>query len=91
MLKAWDRKLLPVAESFKPDFIIISAGFDSRMEDTLGCFDVTDDAFRRMTRVTMDVARRHCGGRIVSMLEGGYNVDGLAKAVAAHLETFVEG
>ena len=91
MLKAWDKKLLPVAESFKPDFIIISAGFDSRMEDTLGCFDVTDDAFRRMTRTTMDVARRHCGGRIVSMLEGGYNVDGLAKAVAAHLETFVEG
>ncbi|HSF14621.1 MAG TPA: histone deacetylase [Vicinamibacteria bacterium] len=91
MLDAWDRKLLPSAEKFEPDFIIISAGFDSRREDLLGCFDVTDDAFARMTRTTMDVARRHCDGRIVSLLEGGYNVDGLAKAVAAHISALLGG
>jgi len=85
MLTAWDRKLLPAAAKFEPDFIIISAGFDSRKDDLLGCFDVTDDAFARMTRTTMDIADTYCGGRIVSLLEGGYNVDGLAKGVAAHV------
>lgn len=91
MLVEWDRKLLPAANKFQPDFVIISAGFDSRKEDLLGCFDVTDDAFRRMTRTAMDVADHFCNGRLVSMLEGGYNVDGLARAVAAHLETLLEG
>jgi acetoin utilization deacetylase AcuC-like enzyme len=91
MLAAWDRKLLPAAAEFDPDFIIISAGFDSRKNDLLGCFDVTDDAFARMTRTAMDVADTHCGGRIVSLLEGGYNVDGLAKGVAAHVGELVRG
>lgn len=89
MLDAWDKKLLPAAAKFEPDFIIISAGFDSRREDLLGCFDVTDDAFARMTRTAMDVARDYCDGRVVSLLEGGYNVDGLAKAAAAHVGAFL--
>lgn len=91
MLDAWDKKLLPVAAKFEPDFILISAGFDSRREDLLGCFDVTDDAFARMTRTAMDVARDYCGGRVVSLLEGGYNVDGLAKAAAAHVGALLGG
>ncbi len=91
MLRAWDKKLLPAAAKFEPDFVIVSAGFDSRKEDTLGCFDVTDDAFRRMTRTAMDVADQYCDGRLVSLLEGGYNIDGLAKATAAHVGTLVEG
>ena len=91
MLRAWDKKLLPAAAKFEPDFVIVSAGFDSRKEDTLGCFDVTDDAFRRMTRTAMDVADQYCDGRLVSLLEGGYNIDGLAKATVAHVSTLVEG
>ncbi len=91
MLRAWDKKLLPAAAKFEPDFVIVSAGFDSRKEDTLGCFDVTDDAFRRMTRTAMDVADQYCDGRLVSLLEGGYNIDGLAKATTAHVSTLVEG
>lgn len=90
ILTAWDRKLLPAAAKFEPDFIIISAGFDSRKDDPLGCFNVTDDAFARMTRTTMDVANTYCNGRIVSLLEGGYNIDGLAKAAAIHVRTLVE-
>ncbi len=90
MLTAWDRKLLPAAAKFEPDFIIVSAGFDSRKDDLLGCFDVTDDAFARMTRTTMDVANTYCAGRVVSLLEGGYNVDGLAKATAAHVEALIQ-
>jgi acetoin utilization deacetylase AcuC-like enzyme len=76
---------------FRPDFIIVSAGFDSRRDDLLGCFDLTDDVFRRMTRTVLDLAEDYAGGRVVSLLEGGYNVEGNALAAAAHVETLLEG
>ena len=91
MLRQWDTTLLPAVSRFRPDFIILSAGFDSRKDDLLGCFDLTDEAFRRMTRISMALADDYCGGRVVSLLEGGYNVDGLALASAAHVETLLEG
>jgi len=91
MLKHWDQRLLPAVSRFQPDFIIISAGFDSRKDDLLGCFNITDDGFRRMTRMTLDLADEYAGGRVVSLLEGGYNVDGQALAAAAHVETLLEG
>ncbi len=90
MLAAWDRTLLPAASRFQPDLVIVSAGFDSRQDDLLGCFDVTDDAFRRMTRMAMDLANDCCDGRLVSLLEGGYNVEGTALAAAAHVETLLD-
>ena len=74
---------------FRPDFIIVSAGFDSRRDDLLGCFDLTDDVFSRMTRTAMDLADEYTGGRLVSLLEGGYNVEGSALAAAAHVETLL--
>ncbi|NNF27003.1 MAG: histone deacetylase [Gemmatimonadetes bacterium] len=88
-LRSWERQLLPAARAFRPDFVIISAGFDSRKDDLLGCFELTDDAFRRMTRLAMDLAEDHAGGRVVSLLEGGYNVEGNALAAAAHVETLL--
>jgi acetoin utilization deacetylase AcuC-like enzyme len=91
MLRVWDEKLEPAIAAFEPDLIVVSAGFDSRQDDLLGCFDVTDDAFRRMTRKAMDFADSCCEGRLVSLLEGGYNIDGLAQATAAHVETLLEG
>ena len=90
MLGAWDRTLLPAVEKFQPDFVIISAGFDSRKEDLLGSFECTDDVFSRMTRTLMDVADHYCGGRLVSLLEGGYNVDGQARAATAHVSTLTD-
>lgn len=91
MLRAWDEELEPAVARFEPEFVIVSAGFDSRRDDTLGCFDVTDDAFRRMTRAAMAFADSCCEGRLVSLLEGGYNVDGLALATATHVEALLEG
>ena len=91
MLRHWDDALLPAVSRFQPDFVIVSAGFDSRMDDLLGCFDLTDDVFRRMTWSALDVANDHCGGRLVSILEGGYNVDGTARAAVAHVEVLIEG
>ncbi len=90
MLRHWDAALLPAVSRFAPDFVIVSAGFDSRMNDLLGCFDLTDDVFRRMTRTAMQIADQYCGGRLVSLLEGGYNVDGTARAATAHVETLRE-
>lgn len=90
MLRVWDERLEPAVAAFDPDFIILCAGFDSRQEDLLGCFDVTDDAFRRMTRKAKEFADSCCEGRVVSLLEGGYNVEGLALATAAHVETLLE-
>lgn len=91
ILAHWEPVLGTQAARFRPDLILLSAGFDSRKDDLLGCFEFTDDAFRRMTRMTMDMADDLCGGRVVSLLEGGYNVDGLALAAAAHVETLLEG
>jgi acetoin utilization deacetylase AcuC-like enzyme len=86
ILLAWERHLLPAAETFKPDLVLISAGFDSRKDDYLGDFRITDDAFRRLTRLAMQLAETAGHGRVVSLLEGGYNPEGLAEAVSAHLE-----
>lgn len=91
MLRAWDDQLDPAIVDFDPDLVVVSAGFDSRQDDLLGCFDVTDDAFRRMTRRAMAYADSCCEGRLVSLLEGGYNVEGLAMATAAHVETLLGG
>lgn len=91
MLRVWDERLEPAVAAFDPDLIILSAGFDSRKDDLLGCFEVTDGAFRTMTRAAMDFAESCCDGRVVSLLEGGYNVDGLALATAAHVETLLGG
>ncbi len=82
--------LVPAANRFRPDFVLVSAGFDSRMDDLLGCFRITDDGYRRMTGIVADIARRHSAGRLVSCLEGGYNVTGLAGAAITHTRALVD-
>jgi acetoin utilization deacetylase AcuC-like enzyme len=82
---ALEERLLPALEAFRPDLILISAGFDSRENDPLGRFRLTDADFVRLTRLLKQSADRLCKGRLVSVLEGGYHLEGLAKAVAAHV------
>lgn len=89
MIGVFENVLLPAAEKFEPDMILISAGFDSREEDLLGCFNVTDAAYITMTKMVMQIADQHCDGRIVSLLEGGYNLQGIAKAVTVHMQTLL--
>jgi acetoin utilization deacetylase AcuC-like enzyme len=81
--------LLPAAEKFKPDMIFISAGFDSREHDLLGCFNVTDTAYVTITKMIMQIAEQSCNGRVVSMLEGGYYLQGIAEAVTVHIKTLL--
>lgn len=75
----------PAMENFRPDLLLISAGFDSRIGDLLGRFTLTDKDFVDLTLVVMEIANRHAGGRVVSMLEGGYSLPGLASAAATHV------
>lgn len=84
-VKAFTDQLMPAAEMFKPDLVLISAGFDSRHDDLLGDFNFTDKGFAKLTKLVMGIAKKHSGSRIVSLLEGGYNVKGLSLAVDAHI------
>jgi acetoin utilization deacetylase AcuC-like enzyme len=86
---AFMERLLPAAEKFKPDLVLVSAGFDSRINDPLGQFTLGDDDFVVLTKLLMNFAHEHCQGRLVSVLEGGYNLAGLASATAAHVRTLI--
>jgi acetoin utilization deacetylase AcuC-like enzyme len=84
VLGAFREKLLPAAARFRPDLVLISAGFDCRAGDPLGEFLLTDRDFADLTAVMLEIADKYAGGRLVSVLEGGYRLEGLASAVAAH-------
>jgi acetoin utilization deacetylase AcuC-like enzyme len=89
IVAAFEQHLLPAADAFRPDLVLVSAGFDSRADDLLGCLGVSDEGFVQLTRMVMAIAERHCSGRLVSVLEGGYNLQGLASAVVAHVGTLL--
>jgi len=89
ILGAVQNSLVPAAERFRPELLLISAGFDSRIGDLLGRFTLTDDDFADLTRAVMEIADRFAGGRVVSVLEGGYALDGLASAAAAHVNALI--
>ncbi len=90
VLGAVRQALIPAMARFRPDIVVISAGFDSRAGDLLGRFTLTDSDFADLTRAVIEIADRHCGGRVVSLLEGGYNLEGLASASRAHVEALLE-
>jgi acetoin utilization deacetylase AcuC-like enzyme len=87
VFSAFQRQMLPAAAEFRPDLVLLSAGFDSRINDPLGQFLLSDVDFQDLTDLMLGVADQYCGGRLVSVLEGGYNLDGLARASQAHVRT----
>jgi acetoin utilization deacetylase AcuC-like enzyme len=82
---AFERRILPHLEKFAPELLIISAGFDAHYRDPLASLNLKAEDFRWVTRKLMDLADRSAGGRIVSVLEGGYDLQGLKESVAAHV------
>ena len=82
-------ELAPALEKLRPDWIILSAGFDSRAGDPLGGFRLIDDDFVTLTKIVMDWASTYCDGRLVSLLEGGYSLEGLASVIPVHVETLL--
>jgi acetoin utilization deacetylase AcuC-like enzyme len=86
---AFRERLVPAAEAFRPDLVLVSAGFDSRIDDPLGGFTLTDDDFAELTGIVKEIAATHCGGRLISTLEGGYSLTGLASAAASHVRALM--
>jgi acetoin utilization deacetylase AcuC-like enzyme len=84
-LAAFRDRVIPALDEFKPEFILISAGFDGHEDDPLSGTLLTTSAFRTMTVLLKACAERHCKGRIVSMLEGGYDIQALAESVEEHV------
>ncbi|HXX95019.1 MAG TPA: SUMF1/EgtB/PvdO family nonheme iron enzyme, partial [Planctomycetota bacterium] len=90
VLKAYGESLKPAALAFKPDFVLVSCGFDSHQNDTLGRLAITTEGFAKMTRIVKEIASASAKGRVVSMLEGGYNLDNLASASVAHVKALMD-
>jgi acetoin utilization deacetylase AcuC-like enzyme len=86
ILGAFQEQLLAAANEVKPELVLVSSGFDSKAGDPLGQFLLTDADFADLTRVLREVADKHAGGRLLSVLEGGYSLTGLASAVRSHVE-----
>jgi len=87
---AFTDRLLPAARRFKPELVLISAGFDAHVDDPLGGLSLTDEDFVELTRMVLAVARETANGRVVSLLEGGYNLSTLGKTVAGHVKALTE-
>lgn len=86
IIQVFKEKILKRGMEFKPDLLLISAGFDSRKDDPIGGFEIDDNGFREMTRTALEIADLSGNGRLLSIMEGGYNMEGLASAVSAHIE-----
>lgn len=90
MRRAWGDVILPAVDDFAPELVIVSAGFDAHAADPLANLNWTEEDFRWITEAICDVAAAHAGGRVVSTLEGGYDLDALAASSAAHVRVLME-
>lgn len=91
MREAYGSRILPALDAFAPDFILVSAGFDADYRDPLAGLNWVSADFGWITARLMEIADRRCEGRIVSLLEGGYDRAGLANGVASHVGTLMDG
>jgi acetoin utilization deacetylase AcuC-like enzyme len=89
--EALESRIFPALVAHRPELILISAGFDAHRSDPLGGLELTEADFAWVTLKLMDIADRVAGGRLVSMLEGGYDLAGLSRSVAAHVQALLRG
>ncbi|MEQ8935678.1 MAG: histone deacetylase family protein, partial [Amphiplicatus sp.] len=88
--RAWGDTLLPALSDFDPDFLVISAGFDAHRADPLGGLQLTEDDFVWLTVALAAIARDKAEGRVVSLLEGGYDLAALGRSAAAHVKALMQ-
>ncbi len=88
---AMNEIILPALNLFEPELLIISAGFDAHVRDPLGSLELEEEDFAWITLKLMEIAQTHCDGKIVSVLEGGYDLQGLAGGVGVHLQALMHG
>jgi acetoin utilization deacetylase AcuC-like enzyme len=86
----FERILVPAADQFKPEFVVISAGFDAHRNDPLASMDLTEEGYATLTRIVTDIAQRHSRGRVLSSLEGGYNLEALGASVERHVRGLMD-
>jgi acetoin utilization deacetylase AcuC-like enzyme len=89
--EAMRHNIVPALTAFQPEFLLISAGFDAHGEDPLAGLNFDEEDFAWATEQLLALARSACGGRVVSVLEGGYNPDALGRSVAAHVKALMQG
>jgi acetoin utilization deacetylase AcuC-like enzyme len=87
---AWEREVFPRVEAFKPELLLISAGFDAHADDPLAGMMLHEDDFAWITGKLCDLADKHCSGRVVSALEGGYDLEALGRSARAHVDVLKE-
>lgn len=90
LIEAFQQELLPKALEFSPQLVLISAGFDAHRDDPLAGLNATEAGYGRLTEFVLEVANTCCPGRVVSVLEGGYNLAALGRSVEAHLRVLME-
>jgi acetoin utilization deacetylase AcuC-like enzyme len=88
-MNAWTEKILPKLNGYQPQVILISAGFDAHQKDPLASMNLSTQCFGWMTDQLKEIAERYCGGKIISMLEGGYDLAALSECVSEHLEHLI--
>ena len=88
--EAYSARILPALHNFAPDLVLISAGFDAHREDPLAQIELTEADFTWVTEKLMEIADKHAGGRVVSLLEGGYDLDALARSAAVHVRALMQ-
>jgi acetoin utilization deacetylase AcuC-like enzyme len=86
---AWEGRILPALDAFAPDFLLVSAGFDAHLKDPLAQLRLVEADFAWITERLLEAAAKHTGGKLVSTLEGGYDLDALATSTAVHVETLM--
>ncbi len=90
-LRVVDARVLPELDEFRPEALLISAGFDAHRDDPLAQINLSEDGFELMTRSLVAAADRHCEGRVISVLEGGYHLRALGRSVVRHLVALSSG
>jgi acetoin utilization deacetylase AcuC-like enzyme len=88
--EALQSRIFPALQAFGPDLVLVSAGFDAHQDDPLANLRLVEDDFAWATRMIAELARKQAGGRLVSMLEGGYNLNALARSAAVHVKTLMD-
>ncbi len=89
--EAFRERILPAVENFAPDFLMISAGFDAHHRDPLAGLNLVEDDFDWVTGKLMEISGQYCNNRLVSLLEGGYDLEGLALSASAHVKRLMNG
>ncbi|QYX56256.1 histone deacetylase family protein [Roseovarius sp. SCSIO 43702] len=88
--RVWEREILPAVRAHRPELVLVSAGFDAHRADPLASLDLTEADFEWVTAAICALAAEVCGGRVVSSLEGGYDLDALGRSAAAHVDSLIE-